>query len=77
MYIACKLGKGSATKHASFLGEGSAFVFRLLCRGVPHVPKRLMVGQSNGSFWKRPSGKEKKRKPVCTPLLIYRSMDTH
>jgi len=32
-----------------------------------------MVGQSNGSFWKSPSGKEKKN-CGCTPSLINRSM---
>jgi len=38
---------------------GRESIFRLICRGVPSVPTILMVGQSNGSFWKSP-GKEKK-----------------
>jgi hypothetical protein len=59
MYISCKEkgggGGGCAErtirKHASILGKGN--VFRLLCLGVLHVPKILVLGQSNGSFWKR------------------------
>jgi hypothetical protein len=39
------------TKHASILGEGS--IFWLLCWGAPNVPKILVMGQSNSSFWKR------------------------
>jgi len=42
---------GSLTKHASILGDGS--LSRLLCAGVPHIPKILIMGQSNGSFLKR------------------------
>ncbi len=50
VYRDCKGGsKGKhETKHASILGRGS--IFRLLCQGVPHVPKNLVMGQSNGSF---------------------------
>jgi hypothetical protein len=40
--------EGEHDKHISILEEGS--VFRLLCWGVPHVPKIMGMGQSNGSF---------------------------
>jgi hypothetical protein len=51
-----------------YFGVGSTF--RLLCWGVPYVPKTLMVGQSNGSFW----GKKKNKNCGCTPSIINKSM---
>jgi hypothetical protein len=56
MFTSCKEGgvrgaERTIRKHASILGEGN--VFRLLCWGVLHVPKILVLGQSNSSFWKR------------------------
>jgi hypothetical protein len=44
--------KGSGTKHASILGGGKHYLFRLLCWGEwPILQNILMMGQSNGSFW--------------------------
>jgi hypothetical protein len=55
--MTCKLGvpKGSTTKHASIWEKESYFgsIFRLLCWGVPHVPKILMVGPIKWLFLKR------------------------
>jgi len=71
VYTHCKGGaKGKhETKHASILGMGS--IFRLLCQGVPHVPKKLVMGQSNGSFWKE------KNNYGHTPSLINQSMNKY
>jgi hypothetical protein len=41
--------KGIMTKHAIIFG-GVGSIFRLPCWGVPHVPKILVMDQSNGSF---------------------------
>jgi hypothetical protein len=49
-YIWCERGRGGRNKEA--------YRFRLTCRGVPHVPKILVMVQSNGSFW------EKKKKTM-------------
>jgi hypothetical protein len=53
-----KLGEGvewgeneKHDKECFYFGEGS--IFRLLCWGVPHVPKILVMGQSNDSFTKK------------------------
>jgi hypothetical protein len=41
-----------------FFGGGKAYLNFYV--GECDVPKRLVVGQSNGSFWKSPSEKGKK-----------------
>jgi hypothetical protein len=53
--------KGSMTKHTfgERWREGSKF--RLQCWGVPNVPKILVMGQWNGSIFK-------KERIVCIPL---------
>jgi hypothetical protein len=40
----------------------------LLNHGVPHVPKILVAGQSNGSIWK------KQNSGLRSPSLINRNM---
>jgi hypothetical protein len=72
-YLTCKGGgkrevKGCMTKRASIIGEGS--LSRLLCWGVPHIPKRLVVGQSNGSSLKG-------KKNWVHPSLINRNMNKY
>ncbi len=42
--------KGKHDRTCLYFGEGS--LFRLPCWGVAHVSKRLVMGQSNGSFRK-------------------------
>jgi hypothetical protein len=50
MYINWEWGaKGKHDKVNSYFWEGGKF--RLLCWGVPNVPKLLVMGQSNGSFF--------------------------
>jgi len=70
VYTHCKGGVAGKreTKHVSILGRGS--IFKLLCQGVPHVPKNLVMGQSNGSFWE-------KNNYGHTPSLINRSMNKY
>jgi hypothetical protein len=41
--------KGKHDKANFYFQEGGKFL--LLCRGMPNVPKLLMMGQSNGSFF--------------------------
>jgi len=41
-------GGGEYDKACFYLGEGR--IFRLVCCGVPHVAKILVIGQSNGFF---------------------------
>jgi hypothetical protein len=57
MYMTCKVGvtKGSTTKHASILEKEAYFgsIFRLLCWGVPHVPKNIDGGPIKWLFLKR------------------------
>jgi hypothetical protein len=51
MYINFKgVAKGKHDKAPFYLWEGNKF--RLLCWGVPNVPKILVMGQSNGFFFK-------------------------
>ncbi len=42
--------EGEHDKACFHFGEGS--IFKLLYRGQPHLPKILVLGQSNGSFRK-------------------------
>jgi len=43
--------KGKHENACFYLVEGS--MFKLLCWRMPHVPKKMVMGQSNGSFWKK------------------------
>jgi hypothetical protein len=63
-----KLKRGAKWKHdKTHLGAGVGSKFRPQCWGMPNVPKILVMGQWNGSFYN-------KKNCVCTPSLINRTI---
>jgi hypothetical protein len=56
--------KGKHENACFSLVEGS--MFKLLCWRMPHVPKKLVMSQSNGSFWKK--GKHERKTTIDTTL---------
>jgi hypothetical protein len=52
MYVSCEGGgqRGKHEKARFYFGDGTIILIRLLFGGVCHVPKILVMGQSNGSF---------------------------
>jgi hypothetical protein len=55
MYISCKVEgpRGSMTKHLFIIFGGRKAYLGLNGWVVPHIPKILVMAQSNGSFWEK------------------------